>query len=207
MARYRRLTSLPPSAILARALEMRQGSCSSLLRTSLATDPGQGGTVNSALQPRRNHDEQRGERAMRSTLCVAVLTPLLGATLALAAESPGGTWKTVDDKSGKERSQVKIYEEGGKLFGKITGLTEPTDKAGKPKTCTHCTDADKDKPIIGLVIIRDLSPSGKSYKAGTILDPEDGKVYKAEICVEDGKLKVRDYVGFFYKTPTWLKGN
>jgi uncharacterized protein (DUF2147 family) len=130
--------------------------------------------------------------------------PLL-AGLAFAAESPVGTWKTVDDQSGKERSQVQIYEEGGKLFGKITGLTEPTDKQGKPKTCTQCTGADKDKPIVGLVIVRDLSPSGKSYKGGTILDPEDGKVYKAEIWVDDGKLKVRGYVGFFYKTQTWLK--
>jgi uncharacterized protein (DUF2147 family) len=144
---------------------------------------------------------------MRSPLCLVVLMLLLGATLAFGAESPVGTWKTVDDKSGKVMSQVQIYDEGGKLFGKITGLTEPNDKDGKPKTCTHCSGADKDRPIVGLVIIRDLSPSGDSYKGGTILDPDDGKVYKAEIWVEDGKLKVRGYVGFVYKTQTWLKGN
>jgi uncharacterized protein (DUF2147 family) len=144
---------------------------------------------------------------MRSQLWLVVLMPLLGATLAFGAESPVGTWKTVDDKSGKVNSQVQIYDEGGKLFGKITGLTEPNDNAGTPKTCTHCSGADKDTPIVGLVIIRDLSPSGDSYKGGTILDPDDGKVYKAEIWVEDGKLKVRGYVGFVYKTQTWLKGN
>jgi hypothetical protein len=48
--------------------------------------------------------------------------------------------------------------------GKITALTEPTDQAGKPKACTKCTGADKDKPIVGLVIIRDLRPSGTSYR-------------------------------------------
>ena len=144
---------------------------------------------------------------MRSQLWFVVLMPLLGATLVFGADSPVGTWKTVDDKSGNVRSQVQIYEEGGKLFGKITGLTEATDKEGKPKTCSHCSGPDKDKPIIGLVIVRDLSQSGDSYKGGTILDPEDGKVYKAEIWVEDGKLKVRGYVGFVYKTQTWLKGN
>jgi uncharacterized protein (DUF2147 family) len=132
---------------------------------------------------------------------------LLGATLAFAAESPVGTWKTVDDKTGNVISQVQIYDEGGKLIGKITGLTTPNDKEGKPKTCTLCTGADKDKPIVGLVIVRDLNRSGDSYKGGTILDPDDGKVYKAEIWVEDGKLKVRGYVGFVYKTQTWLKGN
>jgi uncharacterized protein (DUF2147 family) len=144
---------------------------------------------------------------MRPLRCLAVSIVVLAAGLAHAADSPVGTWKTVDDKSGQVRSQVQVYEEGGKLFGKITGLTEPTDKQGRPKTCTRCTGADKDRPIIGLVIIRDLSPSGASYKGGTILDPEDGKVYKAEIWVEDGKLKVRGYLGFFYKTQTWLKAN
>ena len=144
---------------------------------------------------------------MMSLRSLALLIPLLATSLALAAESPVGTWKTVDDQSGKERSQVRIYEEGGKLYGKITALTEPTDKAGQPKACTRCEGPDKDRPIVGLVIIRDLSRSGDSYKGGTILDPEDGKVYKAEIWVEDGKLKVRGYVGFFYKTQTWLKGD
>jgi uncharacterized protein (DUF2147 family) len=102
-------------------------------------------------------------------------------------------------------SEVQLYEEGGKLFGKITSLTEPNNKEGKPKTCTAYTGADKDKPIIGLVIVKDLSPSGNRYKGGTILDPEDGKVYKAEVWGEDGKLKVRGYLGPVYKTQTWIK--
>ena len=135
-----------------------------------------------------------------------VLAMLLGTpALASAAESPVGPWKTVDEKSGKARSEVELYEQGGKLFGKITGLAEPNDQQGKPKICTKCTGADKDQPIVGLVIIKDLSLSGDRYKGGTITDPEDGKVYKAEVWIEDGKLKVRGYVGLFYKTQTWLK--
>jgi hypothetical protein len=49
-----------------------------------------------------------------------------------------GKWKTVDDKSGKVQSELEVYEQGGKLFGKIVGLSEPTDAQGKPKTCTQC---------------------------------------------------------------------
>ncbi|HXJ80377.1 MAG TPA: DUF2147 domain-containing protein [Candidatus Methylomirabilis sp.] len=127
---------------------------------------------------------------------------------ALAADSPVGTWKTVDDKTGKVESTVEVYEQGGKIFAKITGLTEPNNPQGQPKTCTKCDGADKDKPIIGLVIVKNLAPGSDShYKGGTILDPKDGKVYKAEIWVEDGKLKVRGYLGVFYKTQTWLKGS
>ncbi len=142
---------------------------------------------------------------MKRLLSLVVMTAVFGAGLALAAESPFGTWKTVDDKSGKIRSEVEIYEQGGKLFGKIAAMLEPNDKDGKPKICLKCPGADKDKPILGLVIIRDCSLSGDRYKGGTIIDPEDGKVYKAEIWVEDGKLKVRGYLGPFYRTQTWLK--
>jgi uncharacterized protein (DUF2147 family) len=130
---------------------------------------------------------------------------LLGPAPAFAAESPVGKWQTVDEKSGKVTSVVEIYEQNGKLFGKIVALTEPNDKQGKPKVCIACTGTDKDKPIVGLVILRELSADGDRYKGGTVLDPEDGKVYPAEIWVEQGKLMVRGYSGFLYKTRTWLK--
>jgi len=130
---------------------------------------------------------------------------MLSAELAFAAESPVDKWNTVDEKNGKVTSQVEIYEQSGKLFGKIVALTEPNDKQGKPKVCSACTGVDKDKPIMGLVILRDLSPNGDRYK-GTIMDPNDGKIYTAEIWIKDGKLMVRGYSGFLYQTRTWLKG-
>ena len=144
---------------------------------------------------------------MKRLLLTAVVSGMLGLGVVQAADAPVGMWKTVDDKSGKVVSHVQLYEQDGKLFGKITGLTEPTDQQGKAKTCTKCEGADKDKPIVGLVILQGLSPSGDRFKGGTILDPADGKVYKAEVWTEDGKLKVRGYLGLFYKTQTWLKGS
>jgi len=144
---------------------------------------------------------------MRQIFSLAVLTLALAAGAALAADSPVGTWKTVDEKSGKVESTVEVYEQGGKLFGRITGLAEPNDAQGKPKTCSKCTGADKGQPMVGLVIIKGLSASDGHYKGGTIMDPRDGKIYKAELWVEDGKLRVRGYLGLFYKTRTWLKGS
>jgi len=141
----------------------------------------------------------------RFVLILLLSTGLAGGEVG-AAESPIGSWRTVDDKSGKVKSVVEIYDQGGKLFGKIASLTEPNDEKGKPKICTKCTGADKDQPIVGLIIIKDLSLDGNHYKGGTITDPEDGKVYRAEVWTEDGKLKVRGYFGPFYKTQTWLKG-
>jgi uncharacterized protein (DUF2147 family) len=134
-----------------------------------------------------------------------MLALVLGVAPALALDSPVGKWNTVDDKSGKVRSEVQIYEQGGKLFGKITSLTEPNDEQGKPRICIHCTGADHNQPVVGLIIIRDIAPGGDRFKGGTVLDPENGKVYKAELWIEDGKLKVRGFLGPFYRTQTWLK--
>jgi uncharacterized protein (DUF2147 family) len=123
----------------------------------------------------------------------------------MAAESPVGRWNTIDEKTGKVTSVVEVYDQGGKIFGKITGLTDPNDDKGKPRICTKCPGSDKDKPVVGLVIIKNLRLDGEQYKQGTIMDPEDGKVYKAEMWLEDGKLKVRGYLGLFYRTQTWVR--
>ena len=144
---------------------------------------------------------------MRQLWVAAACTAMLWAGVAMAADPVVGRWQTVDDKSGKVESTVEMYEQGGKVFGKIVGLAEPNDAEGKPKRCTKCTGADKDKPIVGLIIVKDLSLDGSRYKGGTIMDPADGKVYKAEVWTEDGKLKVRGYLGVFYKTQTWVKAS
>ena len=144
---------------------------------------------------------------MKRLVTAVLLNVLVAVGALLAADGVTGTWKTVDEKTGKVVSEVEVYDQGGKLFGKIARLTESNDAQGKPKTCTKCPGADKDQPILGLVILKDLSASGDRYKGGTIMDPEDGKVYKAEVWPEDGKLKVRGYLGPFYRTQTWLKGN
>jgi uncharacterized protein (DUF2147 family) len=144
---------------------------------------------------------------MRRLVIAMLVNALVGVGPTLAVDSPMGKWNTVDEKTGKVVSEVELYDQGGKLFGKITKLTEPNDAQGKPKICTKCQGADKDQPVVGLVILKDLSASGDRYKDGTIIDPEDGKIYKAEVWPEDGKLKVRGYLGIFYRTQTWQKGS
>jgi len=144
---------------------------------------------------------------MRRVIAAVLVNALIGVGALLAADSIIGPWKTVDEKSGKVVSEVELYDQGGKVYGKITRLTEPNNAEGKPKVCSKCQGEDKDKPIVGLVIIKNLSASGDRYKDGTILDPDDGKVYRAEVWPEDGKLKVRGYLGPFYRTQTWLKGS
>src|SRR4029450_10564565 len=141
---------------------------------------------------RRNRARAHSRRShMKRIGPLLTLTALLVATPGVALDSIVGKWKTVDEKTGKVVSDVEIYQQGGKLFGKITGLAEPNAAQGKPKVCTKCTGADKAQPIIGLVIIKDLSASSDRYKDGTITDPEDGKVDRAEVGAEAATVRER----------------
>ena len=113
-----------------------------------------------------------------------------------------GRWKTIDDETGKAVSIVEIYESKGKIFGRVAELLNPSDRT---KTCSKCDGSDKDKPIMGLVVIKGLLRDENAYK-GKILDPKHGRVYECIVKLESrDKLKVRGYVGIslFGRTQYW----
>ncbi len=147
--------------------------------------------------------------ANRLTALAAFSLCLLVSSAALAdGASPVGKWKTIDDSTKQPKSIVAIYEENGKLFGKIEKLFLKPEEEQNP-VCDKCEGALKDKPIIGMVILRDLEKDDDEWSGGTVLDPENGKTYKVILEVEDGgkKLKVRGYIGFSLigRTQYWLK--
>ncbi|MDY7228041.1 DUF2147 domain-containing protein [Hyalangium rubrum] len=142
-------------------------------------------------------------------LGLAVVTTLLVSTSALAqAPSAVGRWTTIDDETKKPKSVIAIYEEGGKLYGKIEKIF-PDPNAPENPTCDKCEGALKNQPIIGMVIMRDLKKDDDEWSGGTILDPSNGKTYKCKIAVEDGgkKLKVRGYIGMSLlgRTQHWVR--
>lgn len=114
-----------------------------------------------------------------------------------------GKWKTIDDETGKARSIVEIEERDGKAYGTILKLFREPDERQDP-ICVECTDHRKDKKVIGMEIITGMEKDGDEWEDGEILDPENGKTYDCKIWVEDGKLKVRGYIAFLYRTQTWL---
>ena len=127
---------------------------------------------------------------------------------ARSASSPVGRWKTIDDVTGKVKSVVAIWEENGKLFGRIQKILDPDPKDPNP-TCDDCEGELKGKPVIGLRILWDLQKDGDGWSGGTILDPANGKTYKCLVSVEDGgtKLKVRGFIGvsLLGRTQYWLR--
>lgn len=122
-----------------------------------------------------------------------------------AQNSAIGVWKTIDDNTGEAKSYVEVFEEGGKLHGKVVKLLiSPPDKI-----CDKCTGDKKGKKLMGMRILEDLAPYQNYWKKGTIMDPETGKVYGCSIWLEEGKaneLKVRGkHWSGLYRTQTWYK--
>ena len=136
---------------------------------------------------------------------------LFATTLALAQSmSPAGLWKTVDDNTKKEKSLVRIVETGGVYTGKVEKIIDPD--APKDVVCKDCSDERKDKPILGMTIVRNMKQSDGDkavFEGGDVLDPDNGKVYKAKLKVVDNgsKLDVRGYIGvpMFGRTQTWIR--
>lgn len=121
------------------------------------------------------------------------------------SQSIVGKWKTIDDNTGKTRSIVEIYEKGGLYYGKIIKLFREPGEEQDP-VCDECEDHRKGEKIIGMEIISKMkyNKSDEEYKKGEIMDPENGNIYDCRMWLEDGNLKVRGYLLFFYRTQTWL---
>lgn len=113
-----------------------------------------------------------------------------------------GTWKAIDDKDGQPSSYISIYEQGGKIHGKVKEILKQVDG---PAVCDLCEGAKKGQPVEGLEIIWDMEWKGSSYKGGRILDPENGKTYKCRIKLVDNILEVRGYIGIptLGRTQKW----
>lgn len=117
------------------------------------------------------------------------------------------------DENGKKTARWHIYEENNELFGKVVKLFEYGDDE-LCKSCektydnfTYAEDARKMK-IVGAPLLYKLKKDGEnSYKSGYVIDPESGKLYRANATFKDNKLILRGYVGFSLigRSQTWIK--
>ncbi len=115
-----------------------------------------------------------------------------------------GKWKTIDDKDGSAKSIVLIFKAtNGKYYGKIEKLFKEPEKL-----CTECTGANKNQPVLGMLIINGMKEVDGKLSGGTILDPKNGKVYKCNISLDANVdiLNVRgslDSGGLIGRSQTW----
>ena len=126
---------------------------------------------------------------------------------ALAQATPAGLWKTIDDETKAEKSFVRITEAGGVLTGKVEKIVDPAKQDSK---CEKCTDDRKDKPVLGMTLVRNTKQNAEDkevWDGGDILDPNNGKVYRLRLKPLDGgkTMEVRGYIGPFFRNQTWIR--
>ena len=139
-----------------------------------------------------------------------ILTLIVMTAFALAGSAQVdkivGRWKTIDDNDGTAKSIVYIFKAtNGKYYGKVVKLFKDPDAL-----CTACEGENKNKPKLGLMVINNMVEKNNSLTGGTILDPNNGKVYRCNISFNEktGNLEVRgslDKNGWIGRSQTWLK--
>jgi uncharacterized protein (DUF2147 family) len=148
-------------------------------------------------------------RFSRSLLTLIAIVALFACTLAAQEIPPTlqqaiGHWQVIDD-NGKLGGQVETYLVDGKLFGKVTQL-RPGRHPGD--VCDKCPGDLKNKPILGMVFLRDFKPSGQEWAGGTVVDPDNGKEYKGKVWNEGkDKLRLRGFIGISLlgRTQSWTR--
>lgn len=117
----------------------------------------------------------------KTSIAVALLTGALTAT-AFAAE-PYGVWMRPSTGT-----QVRFYDCGGKLCGKIVGVRDQSRKSE-----------------IGTVILPGAAKSGANEWKGNLLNTENGKTYSGVVALDGGGLSLKGCIGFICQGETWTR--
>jgi uncharacterized protein (DUF2147 family) len=115
-----------------------------------------------------------------------------------------GIWKNSTGKG-----HIQIYKNNSRYYGRIIWLKDSNDTNGKPKMDRKNSDPSlRQKPLLGLLMLRDFEYDDGEWTNGRIYNPSDGKQYKAYMKLEDtNTLIVHGYIGFSWigKSDTWTR--
>ena len=123
-----------------------------------------------------------------------------------AESSVEGYWKSIDEQTSKVTAYWKLEVKDNHLLGYLVNYPDlkPDD------ICIECKDELQEffeKPIRDTAWLNLSKNRDGIWEDGYIIDSGKGEKYKAKVWVEDGNLMMRGYVGFFFRTQTWLRAD
>ena len=105
----------------------------------------------------------------------------ISTSLLAADQWPMGKWNMLDDFTELPEAMIQISAlKTGGFEGKIIEVF-PSPDDDPVDVCKPCVGLDKNKPIIGLAVFKQLKLNAKKELVGKVLDPDSGKVYKCEL--------------------------
>lgn len=144
---------------------------------------------------------------MKHILLLLLLT--ISAFVEAQGKSCVGIFESFDDKTNEKQSRVEFYKKNDRLYAKVLHLYTAKQLYGSDDpTCINCKDDRKDKKIVGIEFIRNLSWNGKEWENGTICNTMDGKIYKLKIWLDKDNqdiMNVRVFLGPFFRTQLWKR--
>jgi len=143
--------------------------------------------------------------------CVCITNMALATAKPASVKAPvRGFWRTLDDKTGKPKSIIRLYDCGEELCGRIVALYNDDEEISETMLApVKVAEKVKGKPkVAGLDVIWAMKWNGKEFSGGRIMDPQSGSVYSSVIWqdkedVDFNQLKVRGKIGPFGRTQMW----
>src|SRR5215510_5444267 len=125
---------------------------------------------------------------------ITVLLAIPSGTTSAQEASPVGLWKTFSDRTGQADGLVRIVEERGEYIGRVEKVFSPPNDTPNPR-CERCPGDLREKPVVGMAILRGIRRAEGGFTQGTILDPEEGETYTCTLMLKDGgvRLEIRGF--------------
>ena len=132
---------------------------------------------------------------------LTVFITLLSLTAYAGADDILGIWRNPTGNG-----HVEIFKENGKYYGRLVWLKKTIDTDGKPFLDKNNPNKQYcNKPLLGLIMLRDFLFNNGEWTGGKVYNPDDGKEYKSFLRLKDDKtLSIRGFIGFSWIGKTLI---